>query len=189
MGDPGLGVFTDDGTPGRGHFPLLKGSPAIDKGNDDVCPLTDQLENPRVDGDGDGVVTCDIGAFEFQGVVFINDLVTFDPDPSTYAFTPDTSNCPTGFEGKFNFDATLANHSVKELSKMSVQIDELTNGNLCLTDVGLIGEDRLFEVPKFDDYADGYLSADEYVDVPFTICLKNKKPFRFFVNVVGVTTD
>jgi len=119
----------------------------------------------------------------------INDIVTFEADPSTYTFTPDTTDCQTGAVGKFGFDATLANNSEKELSKMSVQIDELTNGNLCLTNVGLIGESQLFEVPKMDDYADGYLSADEYVDVPFTMCLKNTKPFRFFVNVVGVAAD
>jgi hypothetical protein len=58
-GDPGLGAFTDDGTPGKGHVPLLEGSPAIDAGNDEACPATDQLGQPRV-----GV--CDIGAIEFQ---------------------------------------------------------------------------------------------------------------------------
>jgi hypothetical protein len=58
-GDPDLGAFTDDRTPGKGHFPLLEGSPAIDAGDDQVCPATDQLGQPRV-----GV--CDIGAIEFQ---------------------------------------------------------------------------------------------------------------------------
>jgi len=125
----------------------------------------------------------------FTVLEMVNDLVTFDPDPSTYDFTPDTTGCPTGFAGKFSFDATLTNISAKKLSKMSVQIDELTNDNLCLTDMGLIGESQLFEVPKFDDYADGYLSHDEYVDFPFTVCLNNTKPFRFFVNVVGVAAD
>jgi hypothetical protein len=59
-GDPGLGDFTDDGTPGNGHFPLLPGSPAINAGNDAFCPPTDQLGEPRVG-------RCDIGAIEFQG--------------------------------------------------------------------------------------------------------------------------
>jgi len=59
-GDPGLGAFTDDGTPGNGHFPLLAGSPAIDAANDAFCPPTDQLGEPRVG-------SCDIGAIEFQG--------------------------------------------------------------------------------------------------------------------------
>jgi hypothetical protein len=59
-GDPGLGEFTDNGTPGNGHFPLLPGSPAIDAGNDAFCPPTDQLGEPRAG-------PCDIGAIEFQG--------------------------------------------------------------------------------------------------------------------------
>jgi hypothetical protein len=63
-GDPGLGDFTDDGTPGNGHFPLLPDSQAIDAGNNDVCldnPIlaTDQIGNPRF-----GI--CDIGSIEFQ---------------------------------------------------------------------------------------------------------------------------
>jgi hypothetical protein len=59
-GDPGLGDFTDDATPGNGHVPLLPGGPAIDAGNTAFCPPTDQLGQPRVG-------PCDIGAVEFQG--------------------------------------------------------------------------------------------------------------------------
>lgn len=189
LGDPGLGTFTDDGTPGYGHLPLLSDSRAIDAGNNDVCLATDQLENPRVDGDGDGVVTCDIGAVEFQDIVLINDLVTFEPDPSTYALTPDTTSCQIGAVGKFSFDATLNNISEKELLNLYVEVTELTNDNLLLTQNGLIGQGGHFAIPKIDDYADGYLTADEYVDVPFTICLQNIEPFRFFVDVVGVAAD
>ena len=58
-GDPGLGDFRDDGTPGRGHFPLLPASRAIEAGDDATCPPTDQLGQPRVG-------RCDIGAIEFQ---------------------------------------------------------------------------------------------------------------------------
>jgi Right handed beta helix region len=59
-GAPGLDTFTDDGTPGNGHFPLLPTSQAIDAGNDAACPRTDQIGEPRVG-------PCDIGAIEFQG--------------------------------------------------------------------------------------------------------------------------
>jgi hypothetical protein len=59
-GDPGLGDFTDDGTPGNGHFPLLASSPAINAGTDAFCPPTDQLGQRRVG-------PCDIGAIEFRG--------------------------------------------------------------------------------------------------------------------------
>jgi hypothetical protein len=58
-GDPGLDAFTDDGTPGNGHYPLLAASQAIDAGNDEVCPKRDQLGEKRHR-------PCDIGAIEFR---------------------------------------------------------------------------------------------------------------------------
>jgi hypothetical protein len=65
VGDPGLGQFVDDGTPGHGRIPLLAESPAIDAGNRAACSRRDQLGNRRVDVDGDRPVICDIGAVEF----------------------------------------------------------------------------------------------------------------------------
>jgi hypothetical protein len=59
-GDPGLGNFRDDETPGDAHYPLLFTSQAINRGNPAACPKTDQLGQNRVG-------TCDIGAIEFQG--------------------------------------------------------------------------------------------------------------------------
>lgn len=54
-GEAGLGMFTDDGTPGRGHVPLLPDSPAIGKGNPTACPPVDQLGQSRH-------MRCDLGA-------------------------------------------------------------------------------------------------------------------------------
>ena len=81
-GDPGLAAFTDDGTPGNGHFPLVPASQAINKGNDAACPLTDQLGQPRVG-------QCDIGAIEFQS----SDTT---PPAITVTATPDTLWPPNG---------------------------------------------------------------------------------------------
>jgi hypothetical protein len=58
-GESGIGDFADDGTPGNGHFPLLSDSQAVDRGNSEACPETDQLGVPRL-----GI--CDIGAIEFH---------------------------------------------------------------------------------------------------------------------------
>jgi hypothetical protein len=59
-GAAGLGAFLESETPGDAHYPLLEGSPAINKGNPAACSHTDQLGHPRVG-------PCDIGAIEFQG--------------------------------------------------------------------------------------------------------------------------
>jgi hypothetical protein len=59
-GDPRLGEYTEDPfVAGSGHFPLLADSPAVDAGNPEACPATDQLGLPRI-------ANCDIGAVEFQ---------------------------------------------------------------------------------------------------------------------------
>jgi hypothetical protein len=58
IGDPGLGAYTDNGTAGNGHFPLLPSSRAIGAGNAAACPPIDQLGTPRVG-------QCDIGAIQF----------------------------------------------------------------------------------------------------------------------------
>jgi hypothetical protein len=59
-GDPNLANFRDNGTPGNGHFPLRGNSPAINAGNDALCPQTDQLGQQRTG-------QCDIGAINFPG--------------------------------------------------------------------------------------------------------------------------
>ena len=64
-GDPLLGGLT--GSPA--HFPLLPGSPAIDAGDNSLCPATDQRGAARpFDGDGDGTATCDLGSYELDTV-------------------------------------------------------------------------------------------------------------------------
>ncbi len=68
VGDPLLGPLQDNGGLTFTHA-LLRGSAAIDAGNNSVCPDTDQrgVARPQ-DGDGDTVAVCDIGAFECEGI-------------------------------------------------------------------------------------------------------------------------
>src|SRR5690606_32668627 len=65
VGSPGIGTFTDNGTPGNGHYPLLEASLAINGGDQAECEAipelaTDQIGQPRADA------VCDIGAIEAQ---------------------------------------------------------------------------------------------------------------------------
>ncbi len=62
--DPQLSPLSYHGGPTATHAPSRQ-SPALDAGDDSVCPLDDQRGAARpVDGDGDGVAHCDIGALE-----------------------------------------------------------------------------------------------------------------------------
>src|SRR5262249_8992772 len=58
-GGAGLGIYTDDGTPGHGHWPLTRASQAIGAGDVATCAPTDLLARPRRGA-------CDIGAVEFS---------------------------------------------------------------------------------------------------------------------------
>ncbi|MDH3380119.1 MAG: hypothetical protein OEQ39_24625, partial [Gammaproteobacteria bacterium] len=83
------------------------------------------------------------------------------------------------------FDATLRNESQHALSDVAVKVDTLTRGNLLLTDEGLKDVGDNVAVSPVGDFADGILSPGETVDVPFTVCLKTLKRFRFIVDVLG----
>jgi hypothetical protein len=67
-GDPGVGAFVDDGTPGRGHFPLLPASRAIDAipwgtNGCGTAVFSDQRGQARPQPAGGA---CDIGAYEVE---------------------------------------------------------------------------------------------------------------------------
>jgi CSLREA domain-containing protein len=67
--DPLLAGLGDNGGPTR-TYALQAGSPAIDGGDPAYCGEYDQRSKERVeDGDGDGIATPDIGAFEYSGSV------------------------------------------------------------------------------------------------------------------------
>ena len=62
--DPMLGPLADNGGPTPTMAPMA-GSPAIDAGDGSACPNEDQRgQMGRADGNVDGVLACDVGAYE-----------------------------------------------------------------------------------------------------------------------------
>jgi CSLREA domain-containing protein len=62
--DPKLGPLEHTTGPTQ-WYPILPGSPAVDTGDNNGCPATDQRGVQRpLDGNGDGTPVCDIGAYE-----------------------------------------------------------------------------------------------------------------------------
>lgn len=118
-------------------------------------------------------------------IALINNLVDFQPDPSTFSTESNAIGCPDGYLGKFNFMAKLDNTSNKELSNLQIEVNELSNNNVLLTTEGFVRQGERFNVPKRDGLVDGLLGPSESVDVPFIVCLTEIKKFRFFVDVFG----
>jgi CSLREA domain-containing protein len=90
--DPVLGPLQDNGGPTWTHA-LLTGSPAIDTGDLTICPNDDQRGVLRpLDGDGNGSLICDMGAYESDGSDPITPTLTSTPTPTS---TPTATSTPT----------------------------------------------------------------------------------------------
>jgi hypothetical protein len=195
LGDPSFGPFLHDARPGRAHFPLLPGSPAIDRGNPAVCRPTDQVGRVRLG-------PCDIGAVEFRSISLAgaNSFITLVPLEETFRFVgplapgfSSENRCPPGFAGVFLFTARLANQSGRDLRNLVLQVAELNSGNLLQGAHGTtFGAGSLLSLSfntrfNWTEPLDGTLRPTEFVDVPFSVCLRDHAPFQFSVNVYEVS--
>jgi len=123
-----------------------------------------------------------------QLTTVLNSMVSFVPIGSSYSTTSSTTGCPTGYVGKFSFNARLTNsYTSPALSALMAKVNVLSNGNLLQNaDFGPAGVGATLTVANAGSFSDGLLSPNEFVDVPFSICLKNTKSFNFFVDVLGI---
>jgi aldose sugar dehydrogenase len=184
------------------HFPLnaardgltFQGAGLADLVADDATELDAVIFGTGFGGITDLKVGPDglLYVVSFRGSIYVisplvvNDLVSFEPTRSTFESTPDPTGCPAGFVGTFRFEAPLTNISARSLSDLAVAVTTLTNGNLLQNaDGGPGGVGARLTVPQQDGFTDGVLGPDEFVDVPFIICLTEPQPFRLEVDVLG----
>jgi Tol biopolymer transport system component len=115
----------------------------------------------------------------------VNDLLSLQALPETFATTAETTGCPVGFAGKFSFDGRLSSHtSSPALTGLQAQVQTLSNDNVLQNaDDGPAGIAATLTVPQDGDYSDGSLDSGEQVDVPFVICLRDLSPFQFLVEM------
>ena len=88
--NPMLGVLKDNGG-ATFTLALQSGSPAIDQGDNNGCPKTDQRNYSRpTDGDANGSEICDIGAYEVDGVppIVTVPVTATESTPPTETLTP-----------------------------------------------------------------------------------------------------
>jgi serine protease len=118
----------------------------------------------------------------------VNNLVSFAPIEASFKTTFNTVGCPSGFVGKFIFDARLTNKdNSPPVSALMARVTALTNGNLLQNaDAGPAGVGAILTIPNNGRFSDGLLTPGESVDVRFNICLRNSLPFIFFVDVSGL---
>jgi hypothetical protein len=98
---PHVGPLRNNGGATLTHA-LLPGSPAIDGGDNVGCPVTDQRDGLRpVDGDGNGLAVCDIGAVEVRPPVVVSTGTGAGGAPHVKLFRVDGAGVPTQLGGGF----------------------------------------------------------------------------------------
>ena len=177
-GDPGLGDFTDDGTPGHGHVPLLASSQAIDAANDAACPPTDQLGTPRPVEPSSP--SCDMGAIEFAEVV--NEVFALTELSTAFHPTPG----PDAPAGVFTITATFTHTGGLAISQPFFRVVELSGQNLLLNangEPGGVGATLTPTVPS------GGVQSGETFTAVFEIGLQELQAFTFFVDLYGTPQE
>ena len=123
----------------------------------------------------------------FPGFPDFRANVTFVPIQASYSYSTNTTGCPAGHVGTYSFNATLTNRGTNSLGDLFVKVSALSNGNLLQNaNDGPAGVGAELTVPKANGYSDGLLSPGEAVIVPFSLCLKTKTSFSFYVDVWGI---
>jgi len=188
-GDAGVGALVDAGLPGGAYVPLLAASPAIDAGDASTCAVSDQRQLVRtIDGDGDGVRTCDIGAVEFYPT--LNDQVQLAG--LRYSFVKPLSNDPVDprhAAGDFQIRATFANPGpdICHVAFDVVVLDGPAGTNPIMwagTSLGAQGT----AISATEAYAPLHLRSGESQEYLFRVSVQQRTSINFLINVIGDAT-
>jgi hypothetical protein len=187
-----LGASVDSGRPGGGYVPLLPDSRAIDGGDAAACPVSDQRGLARnIDGNGDGIRRCDIGAVEFYPVV--NDRVQLEGlqysfvKPSNLGFTD-----PRASAGAFRITALFRNNG-PDICHVAFDVPTLdgpagTNPVLLTAARELLGGQNT-AVSAAKAGAQPHLPSGGIGSYQFTIGVQQRTPINFLVNALGDATS
>ena len=145
------------------------------------------------DGEADGVIT-HLGGIAEPKPYLVNSMVSMYVQDLSFNYDEDTESCipirdfDLGYEGnflkKFNFTTQLNNIGTIPLSEIILSVRVLTNENILENaEMAPGGEGSGIILDRQGSYQDGKLSPGESVDVPFTICLRDNKPFSLFVDI------
>ncbi len=178
---PKISSLEKNGGPTKTHA-LMQNSPAIDAGDlkcvdlDGIEMTIDQRGQPRpVDGDGDKIATCDIGAFEF--LPDINELVMLEHDPKT-AFDP--TPVPNGPAGTFTITATFTNISSSLIQSLFFVVRKLSGHNI------LLNADEDTTAMLTPDVDGEILIPGKSITQDFIIGLQDVSSFTLYVYVFGI---
>ena len=187
-----LGPFIDSGRPGGVYVPLVAGSGAIDAGDSTGCVENDQRGLARgVDGNGDGIRGCDIGAVEFYPNV--NDRLQLTGlqysfvKPSNLGFSD-----PRASAGAFRITASFRNVG-PDICHVAFDVPTLdgpagTNPVLLTAVRELLGGQGT-AVPAAKAGAQPHLPSGSSQSYQFTIGVQQRTPINFLVNALGDATS
>ncbi|MFC1996053.1 choice-of-anchor Q domain-containing protein [Chloroflexota bacterium] len=164
----------------NGDLHLNPGSPAIDAGDDGVCPPTDLDGVARPQG-----AACDMGAYEFEvsEPELINDLLNQDAVSTSY----ERKSAPNAPKGIYTISSTFSNLSSTAIEDIHFLVTELSGGNLLLNaDDGPGGVGATLTVPPEALGDNGLLDPGESFTVEFEIGLQRRRGFSFFVDAYGI---
>jgi len=190
-GDAGLGDAIDSGLPGGRYRPLLADSQAIDAGDATACAERDQRGLARsVDGNGDGIRGCDIGAVEFYPVV--NDALQLEDvrysfiKPSNLGFAD-----PRASAGAYRITAFFRNTG-PDICHVAFDVAALdgptgTNPVLLTNALELLGGQGA-AIPAARAGAPPDLLSATSTAYEFTIGVQQRTPINFMINALGDAT-